>query len=52
MSSYLRILLKEFYSEIKIEIMECYNLTTMSDDIADKILQSAAEDPDNYEEQY
>ena len=52
MSSYLRILLKEFYSEIKIEIMECHNLTTMSDDIADRILQSAAEDPDNYEEQY
>ena len=52
MSSYVRILLKEFYSEIKIEIMECHNLTTMSDDIVDRILQSSTEDNDSYEEQY
>ena len=52
MSSYVRILLKEFYSEIKLEIMECHNLTNLSDDIVDRILQNSTEDPDNYEEQY
>ena len=40
MSSYVRILLKEFYSEIKLEIMECHSLTNLSDDIVDKILQN------------
>ena len=52
MSSYVRILLKEFYSEIKLEIMECHGLTTLSDDTIDKILQSSAEDSNNYEDQY
>ena len=52
MSSYVRILLKEFYSEIKLEIMECYNITNISDDVVDRILQNSTEDRDNYEEQY
>ena len=52
MSSYVRILLKEFYSEIKLEIMECHNITNISDDIVDRILQNSTEDRDNYEEQY
>ena len=52
MSSYVRILLKEFYSEIKLEIMECHNITDISDDIVDRILQNSTEDRDNYEEQY
>ena len=52
MSSYVRILLKEFYSEIKLEIMECHNLTNMRDDVVDRILQNATEDHENYEEQY
>lgn len=52
MSSYVRILLKEFYSEIKLEIMECHGLTTLSDDTIDKILQSSVEDSNNYEDQY
>ena len=52
MSSYVRILLKEFYSEIKLEIMECHNMTDISDDVIDRILQNSTEDCDNYEEQY
>ena len=52
MSSYVRILLKEFYSEIKLEIMECHNLTNLSDDIVDRILQNSTEDNDTYEEQH
>ena len=52
MSSYVRILLKEFYSEIKLEIMECHNMTDISDDVVDRILQNSTEDRDNYEEQY
>ena len=52
MSSYVRILLKEFYSEIKLEIMECHGLTNLSDDTIDKILQSSVEDSNNCEDQY
>ena len=52
MSSYVRILLKEFYSEIKLEIMECHNMADISDDTIDRILQNSTEDRDNYEEQY
>ena len=52
MSSYVRILLKEFYSEIKTEIMECYKASDISDDVLDKMLQNATEDRDNYEDQY
>ena len=52
MSSYVRILLKEFYSELKLEIMECHNMADISDDAIDRILQNSTEDRDNYEEQY
>ena len=52
MSSYVRILLKEFYSEIKNEIMECHKAVNISDDIVDKMLQNATEDRENYEDQY
>lgn len=52
MSSYVRILLKEFYSEVMIEIMECHNAADISDDLVDHILQNSTEDRDNYEDNY
>lgn len=38
MASYVKILLKEFYNELKKEIMECYQALNIDDDTADKIL--------------
>jgi hypothetical protein len=52
MSSYVRILLKEFYSEIKLEIMECHKAVDIDDTVVDKMLQNATEDRENYEDQY
>ena len=50
MSNYVRILLKEFYSEVKNEIMECHRATDIDDNIIDKMLQNSSEDRDNYED--
>lgn len=44
MSSYVRILLKEFYSEVKNEIMECHNAADISDNVVDYIMQNPNED--------
>ena len=52
MSSYVRILLKEFYSAIKNEIMECHRATDIDDSVVDRILQNATEDRETYEDQY
>lgn len=52
MQSYVRILLKEFYSEIKLEIMECHRLSHLDDDLIDKLLQPPKEDLEIHEEQY
>lgn len=50
MSSYVRVLLKEFYTEIKLEILECHQATDISDDMIDKLLQPASAERDKYEE--
>lgn len=52
MGSYVRILLKEFYTEIKLEIMDCHQVTYMDDSTVDNLLRNASEDGDNYENQY
>ena len=50
MSTYVRILLKEFYTEVQTEIMECHRASDLSDDIVDKMLQNSTEDRDTYED--
>lgn len=50
MSGYVRILLKEFYSEIKNEIMDCYQATNIDDGVLDKMLQNTTEERDAYED--
>jgi hypothetical protein len=50
MGSYVRILLKEFYTELKLEIMECHKATHIEDAIIDSLLKDVAlEGEDNYE---
>lgn len=46
MSNYVRILLKEFYTELKIEIMDCFTYSNpeISDSMLQKILSSGEED--------
>lgn len=52
MQSYIRVLLKEFYTEIKLEIIECHRLTHIDDDLVDKLLQPPKEDMEIHEDQY
>lgn len=50
MGGYVRVLLKEFYTEIKLEIMDCSKMVQLDDSILENLLRS--EDADYYEEQY
>lgn len=50
MSSYVRILLKEFYTEIKLEIIDCYKQADLDDEVVDKLLQSSNEEQNQYED--
>ena len=50
MSNYVRILLKEFYTELKKEIIECYSETELDESTVNKLLSENQET--NYEEQY
>jgi hypothetical protein len=52
MQSYVKVLLKEFYTEIKLEIMECHRITHIDDELIDKLLQPPKEDIESYEDQY
>ena len=49
MASYVRILLKEFYSEIKKEILACYDAVSIDDSMLEKII-SASEEYQDYED--
>lgn len=51
MSNYTRILLKEFFMELKLEIMDCYKSSEFSEAVIENILYSASEASFN-EEQY
>jgi hypothetical protein len=50
MSGYVRVLLKEFYAEIKLEILECHKMVSIDDSLLEKLLRE--DDTDNYEDQY
>ncbi len=50
MSSYIRILLKEFYSAVMTEIMECHNAADISDDVVDYILWNQNDERTDYED--
>jgi hypothetical protein len=50
MSGYIRVLLKEFYTAIKLDILECHRLTYIDDDLIDKLLQPPKEDIEVYEQ--
>ena len=53
MSGYVRVLLKEFYTEIKNEIMECYKAVSFDDDELEFLISEAGlEGNSNHEEQY
>ena len=50
MGGYIRVLLKEFYTEIKLEILECHKMTQMDDALLEKLLRD--DGGDSYEDQY
>jgi hypothetical protein len=51
MSNYVKILVKEFFTAIKLEIMDCCQVASPSDDTLETILQANWEES-YYEEQY
>ena len=51
MQSYVRVLLKEFYTEIKLEIIDCHRESFIDDDLIDKLLQPPMEDLEYHEDQ-
>ena len=50
MSSYVRILLKKFYTEIKNDIIECYKSVDLGDDVLEKLIQNSNEEQMQYED--
>ena len=50
MSSYVRILLKEFYSEIRSEILQCHQMADIEDGVVDYIIKESAMPKDDYED--
>ncbi len=50
MSSYVRILLKKFYTEIKNDIIECYKSVDIDDEVLDKLIQNSTEEQTQYED--
>jgi hypothetical protein len=50
MQSYVRVLLKEFYTEIKLEIIDCHRESFIDDDLIDKLLQPPKEDLEYHED--
>ena len=52
MSSYTKIILKEYFMAIKDEIMDCYKESNISETDLENILASASEDNNYHEDQY
>lgn len=44
MSSYTKVLLKEYFTALKLEIMDCYKEADLSDDVLESILTTTTED--------
>jgi hypothetical protein len=51
MTNYVKILVKEFFTAIKLEIMDCCKEANITDDTLETVLQANWED-NYYEEQY
>ena len=53
MSGYIRVLLKEFYTELKLEILDCHKAVSIDDATLEKLIcHTDTEGAGNYEEQY
>lgn len=50
MSGYVRVLLKEFYTEIKLEILACHQAVSLDDSMLEKLLVHTEADGGNYSE--
>jgi hypothetical protein len=52
MSGYVRVLLKEFYTELKLEILDCHSTVSIDDATLEKLICNTDFEGGNYEEQY
>jgi hypothetical protein len=53
MSGYIRVLLKEFYMQLKLEILECHSAVSIDDDTLEKLVCNVDQESGGlYEEQY
>ena len=52
MSGYVRVLLKELYTELKLEILDCHGTVSLDDATLEKLICTTEIEGGNYEEQY
>ena len=52
MSGYVRVLLKEFYTELKLEILDCHKTVSIDDAMLEKLICTTESEGSNYEDQY
>jgi hypothetical protein len=52
MSGYVRVLLKEFYTELKLEILDCHKAVSIDDATLEKLICNVESEGGGYEEQY
>ena len=52
MSGYVRVLLKEFYTELKLEILDCHKTVSIDDAMLEKLICTTESEGGNYEDQY
>jgi hypothetical protein len=52
LSGYVKVLMSEFFTELKKEIMECYNESAIDDETLEYLISSPEGDFKKHEEQY
>lgn len=50
MNGYIRVLLKEFYTELRLEILDCHKMVSVDEVLLEKLLKG--DESNSYEEQY
>jgi len=49
-SNYMKVLIKEFYTDLKVELMDCFESTRLSENILDKLISVPDGDYKDYED--
>ena len=52
MTNYVQVLIKEFYTALKVELMDCYTQVRPSEELLEKVISRPKDTGEDYEEQY